>query len=101
MISTEDKNLSEMIHVRREVLREVKYVIHIDEAELKITQNIKIHKAFEGVTSVSEAKGHAKKFEHPEGGDDGRLLDVLWRNWYLIVMFLEVQFGEHCRSVDP
>ena len=89
-----------MIHVRREVLREVKYVIHVDEAELKITQNIKIHKAFEGVSSVSEDKGHAKEFQHPKGGDDGSLLDVLQRNRHLIVTFLEVQLGEHCKPID-
>ena len=46
-----------------------------------------------------EAKRHAKRFEHPEGGDDGSLLDALRRNW--IVTFLKVQFGKHIRTVNP
>ena len=86
--------------MRREVLGEDKDVIHIEEAGGKITQNL-IHEALENVTSVSEAKRHAKKFEHPKGGDDSGLLDVLRRNWHLIVSFLKVQFGKHCRTVNP
>ena len=66
MLPTEKKNLSEMIHIRREIPREDKNVIHVDKAEWKITQNL-IHKALEHVTNISEVKGHAKKFEHPEG----------------------------------
>ena len=100
MLPTEAKNLLEMIHMRREILGEDKDVIHVDKAESKITQNL-IHKALERVSSISEAKGHAKQFEHPIGGDDGGLLDVLWRNWHLVVTFLEVQLGEHRRSFNP
>ena len=99
MLPTEDKNLLEMIHMRRAIHREDINVIQIVEAEQKITQNL-IHKALERVTSVSKAKGHAKEFEYPKGGDDGSLLDVLRRNRHLIVFFLEVQLGEHCRPVD-
>ena len=65
-----------MIHMKREILREDKDVIHVDKAEQKITQNL-IHKVLEHVTSVSGAKEHAKKFEHPKGGDDSGLLEVL------------------------
>ena len=50
-----------------------------------------IYKVLERVTSLSEAKGHAKEFEHLKGCDDGNLLDVLRRNRHLIVIFLEVQ----------
>ena len=100
MLPTEDKNLWEMIHMRREIPGEDKDVIHVDVAERKITQNL-IHKGLETVASISEAKGHAKKFEHPKGGDDGGLLDVLRRNWHLIITFLEVQLGEHRRSFNP
>ena len=97
---TKDKNLSEMIHMRREILGEDKDVIHVDKAEGKITQNL-IRKALERVTSVSEAKEPAKKFKHHKGGDDGSLLYVLQKNWHLIVTFLEVHFGENFRSIDP
>ena len=41
----------------------------------------------------------AQEFKHPKGGDDGSLLAFLQRNRYLIVIFLEVQVGEHCKSV--
>ena len=27
-------------------------------------------------------------------------MDILWRKRHLIVTFLEVQLGEHCRAVD-
>ena len=95
-----DKNLSGMIHIRREILGEDKNIIQVDEAERKITQNL-IHKALECVTSVFEAKGHAKELEHPKGGSDGGFLNVLQRNRYLIVTFLEVQLGKkHCRSFN-
>ena len=57
-LPTEDKHLLEMIHMRREIPGEEK------EAEWKITQNL-IHKGLEHVTSVSEAKGHGKEFQHP------------------------------------
>ena len=72
MLPTEEKNLSEMIHMRKETPGEDNDVIQVDEAERKITQNL-IHKALErvSVTSISEAKGHTKKFEHPKGSDDG------------------------------
>ena len=100
MLPTEEKNLSEMIHMRREILGEEMDVIHVEEAEYKITQNL-IHKVLECVTSISKTKGHAKKFKHPKGGDDGGLLDVLRRNWHLIVTFLEVQLGEHRRPINP
>ena len=80
VLPTEEKNLSEMILMRREILGKEKDVIHIDEAEWKITQNL-IHKTLERVTSISESKGHAKKMEHPKGGPDGcrRKVDVgMW-----------------------
>ena len=73
---------------------------NLDKAEWKINQNL-IHKTLERVTSISESKGHAKKMEHPKGGDDGSLLDVLQRNQHLIVTFLEVQLEEHPRSIIP
>ena len=88
-----------MVHMRRVIPGEDKVVIHVDKAERKITQNL-IHKALEHLTSASEAKGHVKEFKHPKRGDDGGLLDVLRRNRHLIVTFLEVQLGEHCRGVD-
>ena len=66
LLPTEDKNLPEMVHMRREILGEDKDVIHKDEAEGEITQNL-IHKALEPVNSVPEAKRHAKKFKHPKG----------------------------------
>ena len=100
MLLSEDKNLPEVVHMRREVLGEDKDVIHSDKAEGKITQTL-IHEALEGVTSVPEAKRHSKKFKHFEGGDDGGLLDVFMRNWHLIVSFLKVQLGKHCRTVNP
>ena len=62
--------------MRREFLGEDKNVIHIDKAEGKITQNL-IHEALERVTSVPEAKRHAKKLKHPKGDDDGGLLEKL------------------------
>ena len=46
MLLTEDKNLSEIIHMRRKILEEDKDVIHVDEAKGKITQNL-IHQALE------------------------------------------------------
>ena len=79
-----------MVHMRRQILGEDKYFIHVDKAEGKIPQNL-IHKALECVISVPEAKRHAKKFKPPEEGDDSGLLDILWRNWHLIVTFLKVQ----------
>ena len=45
MLPTEDKNLPEMIHMRREILGEDKDVIHVDKVERKITQNL-IHQGF-------------------------------------------------------
>ena len=39
MLLTEDKNLLEVVHIRREVLGDDKDVIHVDKAEGKITQN--------------------------------------------------------------
>ena len=99
MLYTEDTILLEMILMRREILGEDMNIIHVDKTEGKITQNL-IHKALKHVASVSEAKGHAKELEHPKGGDDGGLLDVLQRNRYLIVTFLEVQLGEHFRSLN-
>ena len=77
-----------MIHMRREILGEDKDVIHVDKAEWKINQNL-IHKTLEPVISVSEATGHVNECEHPKGDDNGGLLDVLRRNQYLIVTFLE------------
>ena len=100
MLLTEDKKLPETDHMRGEVLGEDKDVIHIDKAEGKITQNL-IHEALEHVTSIPDAKRNAKKFEHPKGGDDGGLLDILWRNWHLIESFLKVQFGKHFKTVNP
>ena len=100
MLPTEDKNLQEVVHMRREVFGEDKDVIHGDEAEGKITQNL-IHKALDHVTSVPASKRHAKKFEYPAGGDDGGFLDVLQRNWHLIVSFLKVQFGKHFKPINP
>ena len=97
MFPTEDKNLSEMIHMRRKILGEDKDVIHVDEAKEKIPQNL-IHKELEHVTSISEAKGHANKFKHPKRGDDGGLLDVLRRNLYLIVPFWRSRLEN---TVDP
>ena len=52
--------------MKREILGKDKDVIHVDEAEQKITQNL-IHKVLEPVISVSKSKGHAKEFEHPKG----------------------------------
>ena len=66
MLLTDDKNLLDVIHMRREILGEDKNVIHIDEAEWKITQKF-IHKALECVTGIPEAKGHAQEFKHPKG----------------------------------
>ena len=40
------------------------------------------------------------EFEHPKRGDDVGLLGILRRNRHWIVTFLEVQLGEHCRSID-
>ena len=40
MFPPEDKNLSEMIHMRREIFGEDKDLIRVDEAEWKITQNL-------------------------------------------------------------
>ena len=97
-LPTEDKNLPEMIHMRRDVLGEDKDVIQVDKAEGKITQNL-IHKALEHVAGVSEDKRPAKKFKHSKGGDDGGLFDILQRNRHLIVTFLKVQIGKHCRTV--
>ena len=84
----------------RASMRGMSSTVHVDEAEGQITQNL-IHKALERVTSIPEAKRHVKKFEHPKGGDDGSLLDILRRNMHLIATFLKVQFGKHCRTVDP
>ena len=100
MLPIEDKNLLEVVHMRREVLGEDKDVIQVEEAEGKITQNL-IHEDLENVISNLEAKRHAKKFKHPEGGDDGGLLDVLQKNWQLAVTFLKFQVGKKCRTVDP
>ena len=59
-----------MVHMRREIHGEDKDVIHVDKTKGEIIQDL-IHKALEHVTSISEAKGHTKKFEHPKGSDDG------------------------------
>ena len=86
MLLTEDKNLLEMVHMRREILGEEKDIVHLDKTEGKITQNL-IHKVLKWFTSLPEAKRYAKKFEHPEGGDDGGLLNILRSNRPLIVPF--------------
>ena len=76
--------LSEVINMRRKILGEDKNVIHIDETEWNITQNL-IYKALEHVTSIPKAKRHAQELKHPEGGDDGSLLDVLWSKRYPVI----------------
>ena len=75
--------------MRREVLGEDKNVIHIEQTERKITQNLK-HKALEHVSGVLKAKGHTQELEHFKWGDDGGLLDLLGRNRYLITSFMKV-----------
>ena len=55
MLPTEDKNLPEVIHMRRDILGEDKNVIHIDKTERKITQNL-IYKALEHVTGSLRPK---------------------------------------------
>ena len=50
------KPLKDDPHDKRDPVED-KDVIHVEEAEREITQNL-IHKALESVTSISEAKGH-------------------------------------------
>ena len=54
MVLTEYKNLLEVVNMRRAVLGEVKDVIHVDEAERKINQNL-IHEVSEHVTRNSNS----------------------------------------------
>ena len=65
MLPTEDKNLLEMIHMRREILGEDKDVINVDEAEWKIAQNL-IQKVLEHVTSFLRPKGMQKNLNIPK-----------------------------------
>ena len=49
MLPTEEKNLLEVIHMRKGIPGENKYVIHVNKAERKIIKNL-IRKALEHVT---------------------------------------------------
>ena len=64
MLPAEDKNLSKMIHMRREILEKDKDVIHVDKAERKITQII--HKVLELIPLFLRLKGMQRNLNIPK-----------------------------------
>ena len=100
MLPAETEDLLEVIHMGREVLAEDGNDLNLDKTEGKLTQD-EVHHMLKGVPSFPEAKGHPQKFEHPKGGDNSSLLNVLGSHGNLIKPLLKIQLGEHSRTRDP
>ena len=49
----------------------------------------------DNIAGIPEPEGKAEKLKHPEGGDDGRLGDVLGGHGNLVVTLLQVQPREN------
>ena len=77
-------------------------VVQVDKCIREMAED-PVHESLERLCRVFQAEWHPEKFVESEGGDDGRLLDILLVHGDLVVPLDHVNLGEDgalCQALD-
>ncbi|KRY64562.1 hypothetical protein T4B_12267 [Trichinella pseudospiralis] len=70
-----------------------KHVVQVDEAESQPSSHF-VHETLECLSSISQTERHSHVFKKAERCRDGRLWNIFFRHWDLLIGADQVNFGE-------
>lgn len=73
-------------------------IVDVGIDEIKVTQN-GVQVPLQCLTCIPQPKGHILELEESERGCDGRLGDIFWGHWDLVVRTLQIDSGENFLTV--